>query len=486
MCGILIHFPDYNRDIKERIKILGHRGLYTKTEIINGWGFGHARLPISGLDTAFDCPYHVKKNKMIYLYNGEVYNYKELRPGAPYKADIDVWNSEDQSGFDGDFVCAAYDELKDELNISTDLFGKKQLYMRVDDKENKVVAIASEVKALLEPDDIIDMAYMSTVAKFGYNFGNNRTICTSIVKMSNNYVYNFSRDGRMNIAMPKNFNSKFQLPEELRLDSPKNKSANLSHYFVDLMEHTIKRRIVSSDVPIAVLFSGGLDSSILLYHIGNLVKTGIINNIEIFTIDNSDDLLFAKRYAEELNIKLNYISLNKTNFQEDYNKIHIMNESAVDLGSVIPKFYIFEKIREAGFTVALGASGADEVFGGYKRMKDFDFQYNDIFNELVYYHLPRLDRVSMANTVEYRTPFTADYIIDFGMTLAYEDRIDKKFLRETYRGLIPDYIVDRPKVPLKSNDIRENKIGERIYLVNRFVKDLFPLMLEMYGTDYIN
>ena len=101
----------------------------------------------------------------------------------------------------------------------------------------------------------------------------------------------------------------------------------------------------------------------------------------------------------------------------------------------------------------LTGDGADELFGGYRRSQDYDSQMSDVFLELPYYHLPKLDRVMMHSTTEVRSPFLAPYMVKFAMSLPYSERINKKHLKEAVSRFIPEEIINRKKVPLKTKEI---------------------------------
>jgi len=450
MCGINVAIGNPRRVI-EMNKKLSRRGIRSKYEIYEHIGIGAIRLPIQGLDVEYDSPFHLKNEHDIVLFNGEIYNFKEIN--ETFKSDIDVFNLDIGPEFyDGDFAYIIFNDRDLSMRIVTDRFGKKQLYYKIEN--GKITGISSEVKGLISKNDKINMKYISTVARFGYVFDSDETIVKNIKRFYPGKEYIINSSGIIDKINDIPWDSSKLIPSNI------NKS-NLS----SLINLSVKRRLIS-DIPVAIVFSGGLDSSIVLYH------SLIINkNIKVFTIFNKGDYKYAKRYADKMNVKIE-----KINFSTDkimISEAHLYNESAIDLGSVIPKFLLFNSIKNKKFNVVIGGTGADEIFGGYGRMFSFDYQQNDIFNELIYYHLPRVEKMSMANTIEYRTPFTADYIIDFGLQLPYKERINKKYLRDSYRDILPDYIVNRKKEALKTNSIRKDEKKERMKLIKLWMNKLF-------------
>jgi asparagine synthase (glutamine-hydrolysing) len=146
------------------------------------------------------------------------------------------------------------------------------------------------------------------------------------------------------------------------------------------------------------------------------------------------------------------------------------NETPIDLGSVVPQYHLFKAIKEnSDHRIVLSGDGADELFGGYKRIHEYDSQGSDVFEELSFYHLPRLDKMSMAHTLELRNPFLNLEIVTFALHLPLEWRKDKKILKDTFGPLLPDEIVNRKKAPLKNPGIKEDKLAYRYKAINLFL-----------------
>jgi len=147
------------------------------------------------------------------------------------------------------------------------------------------------------------------------------------------------------------------------------------------------------------------------------------------------------------------------------------NETPIDLGSVIPQYHLFKAIKDnSDHRIVISGDGADELFGGYRRIHEYDSQASDIFEELTYYHLPRLDKMSMAHTLELRSPFLNLEIVRFALNIPLEWRKDKKILKDTFGPLLPEEIVNRDKAPLKNPGIKEDKIAYRYKAINLFLE----------------
>jgi asparagine synthetase B (glutamine-hydrolysing) len=205
---------------------------------------------------------------------------------------------------------------------------------------------------------------------------------------------------------------------------------------------------------VAVLLSGGLDSTIIY---GLIKKLG--KDVTAVHVDNGEKG-FANR-ALHLNDTMHHVKLDEVT---DFEAI-MVHQSPVDLGSVKPQIAMAKKLRELGFYAVMTGDGADELFGGYRRAKEYDSQMSDMFCELPYYHLPKIDRTMMRYTIETRSPFLAPSVCKYAMNVPYVKRMGEKLeLKETFKDIVPLEILTRDKLPLKTDAIRLNPMDNRIAL----------------------
>jgi asparagine synthase (glutamine-hydrolysing) len=464
MCGILISLSNS----EEKIMSIAHRGIEHLTIHHHGVYLTHHRLPIQTLDgDNWQQPIEISDGVFL-LFNGEIFNYD----GKIYSSDTEYlvdlfrgWRGDNLQLFaanylphiltwDGFWSIAIYDSNSKDVIAFTDPLGKKQLY------KNDLGEVASEVKALKTSQSSIDNHFISTIRKFGYNRDLN-TIYTNVKRLEPNAFHHWNLSSPTFLtSAPGYFNFTHPISELIGQDY----DAHMDWLWVKMFE-SVKSRTLVTKYPTSILVSGGLDSSIIaaiMYH--QKLDT------QWFTIENGETEyvnLLSKQF-DKSPVYLNY------SMQDDHSYIYQKwNESPIDLGSVIPQYYLFDAIRQnSDFRVVISGDGSDELFGGYRRIKEYDSQSSDIFDELSYYHLPRLDRMSMAHTIELRNPFLHHDIIRFALTLPLEWRTDKKILKDTFGPILPSEIVNRQKEALKNPEIKKNSLEYRYKVVDDFLSGL--------------
>lgn len=443
MCGIVI---SKNPNDIEKIK---HRGIFINKIKIEDYWLQHVSLPIQTDENTYFQP--IETRDYYILYNGEIFNYdiksldSDLDLIRLYFEDIKIKNLFPHIyNFDGFFSFVIYDKNTNDIYMFTDLLGKKQLYYKLN---NNGISIASEIRALADADKInsldlseyLDMVFYSSVIKNGYYFSDDRTPFVNIKRVLPGKLYHYRHKENL-VTIDYMVDPYVFLRDEFKTNK----------HLYELIEESVYNRVVTiKNYPTAILYSGGIDSSIILYHLSKLAK-----DIKVITIENEEDLQYAKIGLEAFNIKSDIIYL-KEDFL-DYNKAIIANELPQDLGSVYPNYKMFEAIKSnfPDIRVVFTGDGADELFCGYRRNEFYRAQESDIFQELTFYHLPRLDKLSMYFTLELRNPFLSNDVISYALNSLYSDLRFKKILKNTYKNIIPDEILNRKKTPLKNSTIK--------------------------------
>lgn len=448
MCGInMTTRPEFIDKMNARIS---HRGLPGRSGAFidpDGLAIGHVRLPIIGISPEFDQP-RISGNH-VFAFAGEIFNYKSF--GDDVCDTETLMNGWIRHGdrflqqVDGFFSFIHYDKTRPGIvQVVTDPLAKKPLYIHL-----PTLSVSSEMKALtiLDPQEEYlqpGFLYYSSVAKWGYHIGERTPFATirKIPRMTVLTINLFTRSisGRIWGSLePRGYGN-------LRPE----------------IEMAVNNRLVG-EVPVSLLLSGGLDSSIIY----KLVEKKT-HDFTIFHVDNDE-----AEYLDCLNIPgdIRIVKLNSENV--DINKVLYFNEGPVDLGSMLPQYAMSQAIREScpDVRVILTGDGADELFGGYRRAEIYDSQYSDIFEELVYYHLPRLDKLSMAHTLELRSPFLSTDVVCSALSLPWELRKGKNYLKSIFSDIIPQRILDRKKLPLKSKEVLNDPTEWRLHLIDKFRKE---------------
>lgn len=436
MCGIII-----TKDL-ERIPLLKHRGIESHYEKSHGFYLGHHRLPIQTVEgDGFIQPLKLKDGGML-LYNGEIFNVPKA-----YDSDVeyllDLFNSEniqdildEANKWDG-FWSIVHVTPNGFMYCFTDPLGKKQLYY------NERGEICSEIRPLIRGHKF-DELYRSSVYKWGYNT-NDLTPWEGIRRIMPNMLYTFVSGNLMNKTGPYFDWTKTDQKSDLK----------------DLMYKAVSSRLISKTYGVGALISGGLDSAIIARILKDLEAP-----VVYYTIENNETK-YANLLAQFLDISPRYLSYNIGELMADAFE---WNETPVDLGSVIPQHKLLGVVPEK---IVLTGDGADELFGGYRRTNVYDSQKSDVFEELPFYHLPRLDRASMRYTIELRNPFLSHDVVKYALALPYSERIEKKHLKDTFRGLLPDEILDREKVPLKNDQLRQTPEDYKAKVFDLFYNQIF-------------
>lgn len=459
MCGFIMTALGRS-NAENMLNKISHRGLPGRSNIecINDIYFGHVRLPIQGLTSDFDQPY-IEDSRLL-LYAGEVFNWKSLPvrskdSPSDTPAIFEALSRIDSFGdysllnkIDGFYSCIFHNKRTNTTHIITDPLSKKPLYIHLDS-----MSVSSEIKSFSEITNFQpDKLYFSSVRKFGYHFGPD-TIYEGVKKIPPG----------CHVKIVDNDNSTMVNYIDLKIGQKVVQDPDPILLFKYLLQ-AVKNRLIS-DIPVSLLLSGGLDSTIIY----NLVRKLHRGDINVYHIDNGEEE-FLNYLRFPSNVKLHKINIH----DDDYKLTEVLyaNEGPVDLGSMIPQFLLCRKLKENGEHVVITGDGADELFGGYRRSKEYDSQYSDIFQELVYYHLPRLDKLGMYHTVEIRSPFLSIPVVNFALSIPYKKRIDKSFLREALSLVVPKEILHREKHPLKSHQVLLNGLCWSRTLCDKYEEDL--------------
>lgn len=375
MCGICGQYnfqdqgPVFQENIKRMTKTLVHRGPDDEGYYISGaLGIGFRRLSIIDLQGGHQ-PMSDKEKSVWIVFNGEIYNFPELRNelesfGHVFqtKSDTEViihgykqWGEDVFNHLNGMFGLAIWDEGEKKLILSRDPMGIKLVYYKI---EKGCVFFGSEIRAILSATTLkpeVDPISLNLFLRYRYT-PSPRTLFKGIKKLAPGTMLIFENNTNRLERWYKYKPAPF---------SPKLSVKQVKDELLEIYKKSIKRQLIS-DVPLGLLLSGGIDSGLLLGLMklyGNSWPTYTVGYGKSFKDDELNDAYqTAKIFASE-HVS---VELNRETFEENLPKIISFLEEPIATSSIVPMYYVCERARQ-DVKVALIGQGPDELFGGYKR-----------------------------------------------------------------------------------------------------------------------
>jgi len=389
MCGIvgvinLDQKPVDKKDIEKMTRIIKHRGPDDEGCFIDkNIGLGHCRLSIIDLSSAGHQPMSNKDGSIWIIFNGEIYNYLELRKelekkGHSFQSDTDTeviicaykeWGEKCLEKFNGMWAFAIWDKNKKELFCSRDRFGIKPFYYFFD---GKIFTFASEIKALLElgipkkPNDALIYDFL----KFGMLDHTNETFFKDIYKLPAASWLKLASDGK--IIIEKYWD--FEVSDKIEDKIPDQK---YTEQFRELFIDAIKLRL-RSDVPIGSCLSGGLDSSSIVCTVNKLLKEKNVPSIgeiqktfsSCFANKKFDEREYIEEVIKHTGAEKNYIFPKPEEFLEELDNLIWHQEEPFSGTSMFAQQMVFKKAREK-VKILLDGQGGDELLAGYRKFYFF-------------------------------------------------------------------------------------------------------------------
>ena len=370
MCGI-VGFNFKNENILETAtEKLKHRGPDSFGYFSDNYvSLGHRRLKI--LDLSENASQPMERLHYVMIFNGEIYNFKEIKNKLKeYKfysnSDTEVaiyafdkWKEKCLDLFNGIFAFSVYDKTEKKLFLARDRFGIKPLYY-INNKDEMI--FGSEIKALISflKEKKIDIPGLNQYFTFRFTFGE-KTLVDGIKSFLPGHfmVYNLE-----NKKIEK-YTRYYQNETQLRNTSD---FSSIVKQLRTLVDQAVRRQMVS-DVPVACLLSGGIDSSI----IAALAKK-YDPDLNTFSIgfDTTNELPYAKLAAEAFETNHHEFEIKKDGILEILDDfIYYMDEPVGDAG-FLPIFVLSKHVKKHN-SVVLSGDGADEIFCGYDRYKMYHY-----------------------------------------------------------------------------------------------------------------
>ncbi len=358
------------------------------TDEKSGIALGHRRLSIIDLTSGGHQPMIDKANRYVIVYNGEVYNYNQIKDeliakGYTFYSTCDTevllnafveWGYDCVHRFRGMFAFAIWDVIEKKLYLCRDRVGVKPLYYYID---NETFMFSSELKAFHEHPDFkkeLNMIALSKYLSAGYIPGTD-TIFKNTYKLEAGYFLSINSEFEVK-------KYKYWDIREYYLKQDK-KYGNIIEVISEtesILRESFKYRMVS-DVPVGIFLSGGIDSSLL---VSLLSDEGY--KLKTFTIGFYDNKFNEANYAKEL----------AGRFGTEHTELYCSEREVMDVVPMLPELYdepfgdtsalptyLVSQLARSKVTVSLSADGGDELFAGYSRywnvLDKFLPKYNNIF-----------------------------------------------------------------------------------------------------------
>lgn len=375
MCGICGQFnfvqdvPVHRRDVEKMTKAIVHRGPDDQGYYVDGsLGLGFRRLSIIDLEGGHQ-PMSDAEETVWVVFNGEIYNFPELRrelEGFGYKfrttCDTEVivygykqWGEDVLNRLNGMFGLAIWDVRRRKLTVARDPFGIKVIYYKLDSQR---LLFGSEIRAVvaaLDEQPGLDACSLNLFLRYRYT-PSPRTIFKDIQKLAPGTLLSVE-NGKCRVRRWYQYK-----PQPF---SPMKSVGEAQEELLDLYKRAMKRHLLA-DVPVGLLLSGGVDSSLLLALMklnGESWHTYTVGYGSGFA---DDELADAEATASMFGSQHTAVLLDKNTFEESLPKIVACLEEPIASSSIVPMYFVCQRARQ-DVKVALMGQGPDELFGGYRR-----------------------------------------------------------------------------------------------------------------------
>lgn len=401
MCGIagIINFNKNavrESDVRTMMATMKHRGpdddgVFLKDSI----GFGFVRLSIIDLSPAGHQPFLSDNERHIMVFNGEIFNYIELREdlenlGYVFKTQTDTevllkgyihWGESILDKLNGMWALAIYDKIENTIFFARDRYGIKPFYYSL---QNGSLFFASEIPSILKvipnrPTANYDIIYDFLV--YNKTEHSENTFFSEIKKMMHGHYLKINlndNNGSTSIIPTKWYDIKERIEKTLPFKDP-------SEYKEALIS-AIKLRL-RSDVPVGVSFSGGLDSSAITSIVIDDLNKNDLNTFSAVYGDSfaGDESFFINLYKDKSGER-HYITPSGKTLLDDLDEFIDCHSEPVPTTSPYAQYKVME-LASKNVVVTLDGQGADEQLGGYHYF--FGFYFKDLLKKKQYQKLNR-------------------------------------------------------------------------------------------------
>lgn len=381
MCGIagILNIksssPPTREELNKMIYLLNHRGpddygYYCDEQV----GLAHARLSIIDVEGGHQPIYNTDKSAWV-IFNGEIYNYIELREQLIKKGYVFYTKSDteviiklyDEYGEDfvghlnGQFAIAIWDVKKKKLILARDRVGIAPLFYS---KQNNKLIFSSEIKSIISVSshkpELNRMALDQLFTFWSPSAPN--TMFENVFQVLPGEMLVVEKGG---VTSKKYWSWEYPVDGAYLNDSVDVLSERLHDLLVDATRIRLR-----ADVPVGAYLSGGLDSSILVSVIKNFTDTSLSTFSLEFDDKGLDESKYQKELIEHLDVNHNKLKISNEQIADNFESVIWHTELPILRSAPIPMSLLSGLVHSEGYKVVLTGEGADEVFGGYDIFKE--------------------------------------------------------------------------------------------------------------------
>ena len=347
-------------------KILSSQNFKLKSKL--NFFFGFRRLKIIDLNERSNQPF-IYKNKFIILFNGEIYNYIEIRNYLKKKnyyfktksdtevvaAAYDYWGEKCFTKFHGMWSLVIFDIHNEEFLVCRDRYGVKPLYYYLNSKGE--IFFSSEIKQLIP---LLEKKYI-----------NKEIISDYLLHDLQNHTYQTFFENIFQVEP----GSLIRITEKLKLNKkkwykfPQKKNRIINKNNLEkILFKSINLRL-RSDVKLGITLSGGIDSTTIASIVASLKKNDYKKILTFTTLtgDQNDESDYVEAFNEKYKFKNIKIKLKFKDFKKDLNKIMSKHDEPIPNLTIFSEWKVFKEMKKYGIKVNLDGHSADEIFCGYEK-----------------------------------------------------------------------------------------------------------------------
>lgn len=413
----------------------------------------HTRLSIRDLSKFGNCPMTSFDNRYSLLFNGEIYNWRELKSklielGYKFKSNSDTevvlngyhaWKEDVLKKIEGMFAIAIWDDTAKTLFLAIDRLGEKPIYYHSNAKSFIFASNLNAINHLLDNRTINNESLLNYLSH-GY-LSKSNTIWKEINRLEpGTYL-------KIKIQQIYKIKKYWDLPKR----PPKTINFDLGLSKVDNLLTNSVTKCLDADVPVGVFLSGGVDSSLI-----SAIAKKVDNKIQSFSLgyneSHYDETHYSVKVSEELSLNHHKVVLDEKKAISILP--HLVKEYGQPFGdaSALPTYFL-SNFAKKNVKVCLSGDGGDELFGGYWRLQAV--LYSNIYSKVLPYYLRK-------NII----PKTSNFLGKFGKRLYSLNKLSLKPSHNSYTNseswydLLEEISGSRLKEYINKNKILSYRVGE--------------------------